>query len=176
MTLIVGVDWDSIDDNFQDKSAYIIFRRMVVDDESVDYDDDPSFFVTSVPGNVTRQDVKRAIELARLPECEFSTDNKKPWVNYTIQPYENWSNEAKLSFGLRYQKDAGGLEYHYKRVTWEELDEEARGEKRLTLRIDRELYNLAATHAASNRKSVNEVCAIALRAFFAKTETEGIAK
>ena len=105
--------------------------------------------ITGVPEGIERGKIKRALELAGRVYGEGS----RPWGNYQILPREDW---------IERDKDPSEA------IPYSELMDEAKGEKRVTLRIPIGLHT--ALVRAAQGKSFNQFCIDALGAAIAYQE------
>ncbi|HEY3329772.1 MAG TPA: hypothetical protein VGK19_07120 [Capsulimonadaceae bacterium] len=105
-------------------NAYAVMHRIF------DFDRDmstPDLFITNVPRHVTKSEVKDNLDKAQrvFGEIAAGTSVKRPWQNYTVQGVDEWD------FYTCYD-----LENDLKpQITYDDLQLEAKGERKVTLRL-----------------------------------------
>jgi hypothetical protein len=124
--------------------AVVIERELIDDAESQIV----RLVITDIPAGVDRAVTKATIDRSGR---YFGRDNRK-WVDHTVK------FAADCSDAVREQIELGTVD----EVTFEELEDEAHGEKRVTLRIPKPLFADLTYQANRHSVSFNELCIAAL--------------
>ena len=101
------------------------------------------FFITNVPPDLDYQKVKDTIEQAGY----FFGDAGVRWGNYLLYPEDQWIAGWQFEFN----------DPNRTRVTYDELLEQSRIDKRITLRLAPAIHNYLAYCATAANTSVNQL-------------------
>lgn len=142
------------------RTAFAVIERELIDEEEHFIS---QLFVTDVPDNIDRQQIKEAIDKTGRV---YGVEGRR-WVNHTILPFDRWPDVVRNEY------DTKGTELG---VQFDDLDAEARGEKRVTLRMEKALHSLLTRQAYEMELSFNDFCLVALEWVVSEVDLSGLRK